>query len=265
MKRSFIVTFLCATHFSWCQISNDAYTNTMSGAQINYSSALSLFYNPSLACAAKKGDIGIGNTFYHPSAGINNFQIAASLKQNNSSLGVGLMQEGFQQFHYTTILGHYGITLDSTWNIGVSIGINSSSFQSQRTYTPSYSVALSKKLNQQVLFSLGTKSIQQTTYRESSITQSLNQVYIGVSYTSLNNLFTAYTAAHYLKNESLNVAICLYYHLSPKVDFYLSGSSSPVQYAFGSKIDLHFIKIVLGFHYNSYLGVSPSSIVEYDF
>ena len=263
MKGLFFLISLAFCYFSHSQLAPSTYSNMMSGAQLNHQSALSLFYNPSLSCESRKGEIGIGNTIYYPQSGIYDLQLGVSVRAKRSTLSLGLSQTGFQEFNETTGISHYALQLDSNWSIGITAGITSSNLYLQQQYLPNFSVGISKHLNEQIKLSLGVFAQQSSIYNERLYKEVDKQWNLGFSFQSLNKQFTAYTSAQYL--DQLIVALCLYYRIGEQLHFFVSGKSFPVDYSLGARVKLKSLAVLLGFQYNTSLGFSPSTVTEYAF
>ncbi len=249
--------------FSYGQFSSDAYSNMMAGAQTNFASSLSLFYNPALQLDSNQTVFGVGNTFHLPNSGIYDLQLALTTRKKKSSLGIGLSQNGFAQFNKTNVLLHYALLLDTSWSVGLTAGITSSNYLTQRNYAPLFSLGTSKQLNKQINLSFIVFSEQVILHREVVKKEFQYTWKLGSSFTSLNKQFSAYLSGQYTTEFALG--LCLYYRLSDNFHFFVAGKNAHVTYSFGSKIKLKSLAIVLGFHYNSPLGFAPSSVIEYAF
>tara|TARA_B100000809_G_scaffold255496_1_gene294117 strand:- start:536 stop:1246 length:711 start_codon:yes stop_codon:yes gene_type:complete len=235
----------------------------MSGAQLNYSSALSLFYNPALQSESVRGDLGVGNTLYYPNSGIYDLELALSIKRKHSTLGFGLSQEGFDQFNTTTGLLQYALELDSTWSIGITSGISTSNFYVNSLNLPNFSLGVIKELTGQLKMTLCLFAKQTYLVQENFKKGFHYKWKTGFLYESLNKQFTAHLSGQY--ERRLAVALCLYYRISKQFHFFVSGRSSPVDYTLGARMKVKSLAVLVGFQYHASLGFSPSSIAEYAF
>ena len=265
MKGFLFFISLALVYFSYSQIYTDAdtYSNMMSGAQVNHRSALSMFYNPAIHAVSDRGELGVGNTVYYPNSGIYDLELALTLRKNRSTFGVGLAQEGYKLFNTTTGRIHYALQLDSTWSLGVTAGIKSSDFYSNRVELPMFSVGVMKMLTKQLTLSMCVFGQQTYLFKEDMDRGILYRWKIGGSYESLNKQFVVHLSAQY--QRKMFIALCLYYRLSDRFHFFVSGKSAPVDYSFGARVKLNQLAILIGFQYNTTLGFSPSSVVEYAF
>jgi hypothetical protein len=262
MRGLLLFVSLAIVHFSFSQMNSNAYSNMLSGAQTNHPSSLSLFYNPSLQ--AKQTEIGVGSTLLYPSTGLYDLQLAYSLKKKRSTLGIGVCQNGYAQYNQTTALLQYALQLDTTWTIGVTTGVQSSNYQFNQTYTPQFAIGLAKYVTPQIQLSVNLFNQQKTEYKNESAKQINHTTWeFGFAYHSISDQFSAYFSTKYEKKIIL--ALALYYRISPKIHFFVSGKSSPNTYSFGGKFKTDSFAFLIGFHYDSNFGFSPSTVAEYAF
>lgn len=262
MKGFLLFVSLACIQLSFSQTNNDAYSVLLSGAQVNQQSSLSLFYNPSLQ--AKQTEIGIGSSLLYPNTSVYNLQFAYSHKKDSHTLGGGLARTSYAQYGETTGLLHYALQLDSTWSIGMTAGLNSTNYETKRTYLPQFSLGIHKQVHAQISFSLSLFNYQSSTYLKESLTNKFHQRWVlGTAYHSLNKQFSTYLSVQH--DHRAIIALALYYRLTERIHFFVAGKSSPTSYSFGGRFNLQSLSLFVGFHYHSYLGFSPSTVAEYAF
>ena len=159
---------------------------------------------------------------------------------------------------------HYALQLDSTWNVGMTVGLTSSNLTTNQTYLPQFAVGIKKQINTQITFSLSMFNQQNQTFQNEYLNKRFTQRWVsGLSFHSINKQFSAYLSVQH--DQQTAFALALYYRITNRIHFFVSGKTSPVSYAFGGRFNLQSLSLLIGFHYHSYLGFSPSTVAEYEF